>query len=852
MSLARLSAGAGYRYLLRHTASADVARSAGQSLTDYYAVSGNPAGRWLGSGLTGLGDGRGLPVGAPVTEAGMAALFGSGHDPVDGELLGRPYPVYRPVTERIAERVAALPLTLEETERAAAVEAIEQVERSRPRRSAVAGFDLTFTAPKSASVLWALGDPSIQQAVAEAHEAAVEAVLGLVEERFLFTRTGVHSCAQVRTRGLIATAFDHFDTRAGDPNLHRRLRRAEPSKRACEPARAPEPIEPVDRREHTHVVIANKVQGLDGVWRSVDGQVLHRAAVACSEIYDDLFADALATRLPISWSQRDRGPRRTPGFEIDGIDDSLLAMFSRRSAAIGVELDELVEAFTAARGRAPDRVEVLRLRQQATLNSRPDKQVRPVAEMVAGWQARAILATGNTPNELVAAALCASTTPAPAASVEVLAAVVLNGVEQRRSTWTRTNLLAEAARATRHLRLPDAAARIELLDQVVDAALAGCIALDPPALFHSPARFTRPDGASVFDRPEEHAFTTTRVLDAEADLLDALEEAGAPTVPDSVLDALSRPMPGQRLAPDQHAAITGIAGSGRQLDVLVGPAGTGKTRTLAILARAWAHAHGPNSVIGLAPSSAAAAALGVSLGIRCENTAKWLHDHPDPDRAAGNPLPLRAGGLLIVDEAAMATTAHLHTLLAHARAAGAKLLLVGDHQQLDPVEAGGAFGLLAETDRAHNLHALWRFTNRWEANATRALRAGNPDALGDYATHDRLHEGTQQDMLTARAPGLADRPGLRPYQPAHRHRPRHGQRTEPPRPRRAHQRRRGVRAGDRPARRHHRRGRGLDHHPTKRAPPTTARRQPRPQRRHLADQPRPPRRQHHRHQPPGH
>ncbi len=97
-------------------------------------------------------------------------------------------------------------------------------------------------------------------------------------------------------RGAIAAAFDHFDTRAGgDPNLH------------------------------THLVIANKVQGPDGQWRAVDGQVLHQAAVACSEIYDTTFADLLATRLPVRFGYRDRGPR---AYELDGIGDDLPGAFS--------------------------------------------------------------------------------------------------------------------------------------------------------------------------------------------------------------------------------------------------------------------------------------------------------------------------------------------------------------------------------------------------------------------------------------------------------------------------------------------------------------------------------------------
>ena len=80
--------------------------------------------------------------------------------------------------------------------------------------------------------------------------AAVRDALAFLQDRALFTRIGVNSCAQVPTHGMVATLFDHWDTRTGDPNLH------------------------------THVVVSNKVQGLDGVWRSLDSRALHHAAVA--------------------------------------------------------------------------------------------------------------------------------------------------------------------------------------------------------------------------------------------------------------------------------------------------------------------------------------------------------------------------------------------------------------------------------------------------------------------------------------------------------------------------------------------------------------------------------------------
>ena len=84
---------------------------------------------------------------------------------------------------------------------------------------------------------------------------------------------------------------------------------------------------------------------------------------------------------------------------------------------------------------------------------------------------------------------------------------------------------------------------------------------------------------------------------------------------------------------------------------------------------------------------------------------------------------------MIVDEASLAGTRTLDALLTQAPAAGAKLLLVGDHHQLTAVDAGGAFALLTTRGTAAELASLWRFTNRWEAHATRALRHGDPSVI---------------------------------------------------------------------------------------------------------------------------
>ena len=190
MSMHRLSAGSGFRYLLRHTACGDVQRSAAEPLTSYYAAHGYPAGRWMGAGLVGLGDDLGIDGGSVVTQEAMGALFGQGRDPLTDAPLGRTYPTFKPVAERVATRIAALPAGLTQEARAAQVASIQRFEARRPAPHAVAGYDLTFTVPKSVSVLWALADPVTQAAIADAHASAVAGALAWLEAEALFTRTG--------------------------------------------------------------------------------------------------------------------------------------------------------------------------------------------------------------------------------------------------------------------------------------------------------------------------------------------------------------------------------------------------------------------------------------------------------------------------------------------------------------------------------------------------------------------------------------------------------------------------------------------------------------------------------------
>jgi conjugative relaxase-like TrwC/TraI family protein len=106
---------------------------------------------------------------------------------------------------------------------------------------------------KSVSALWAVADLATAAAIERAHRAAVGDALTFLERNALYTRTGTNGVRQVEVRGLVAAAFTHRDSRAGDPDLH------------------------------THVAVANKVQTIDGRWLSIDGRILFKATVAASE-----------------------------------------------------------------------------------------------------------------------------------------------------------------------------------------------------------------------------------------------------------------------------------------------------------------------------------------------------------------------------------------------------------------------------------------------------------------------------------------------------------------------------------------------------------------------------------------
>jgi ATP-dependent exoDNAse (exonuclease V) alpha subunit len=188
---------------------------------------------------------------------------------------------------------------------------------------------------------------------------------------------------------------------------------------------------------------------------------------------------------------------------------------------------------------------------------------------------------------------------------------------------------------------------------------------------------------------------------------------------------------------------------------LVAPAGAGKSHTVAAFAGLWELLTGLR-VIGLTTATNAARVLASEGLAESYNIAEFLGKVEGSDELR-RPVPVHAGDVLVIDEATQAGTADLAMLLEAARTAGARVVLVGDTQQLGSPEAGGMFRLLAAEVPAAELTEVRRFHAEWEAGASVRLRAGEPAVIDVYDRHGRIR-AADAETACERAAGawLAD------------------------------------------------------------------------------------------------
>ena len=766
MTLHKLSAGNGYTYLTKQVAANDAPAVGYTNLAEYYSERGESPGVWLGRGLAGL---EHAPViGDRVYEEQMVALFGHGRHPNADVLeqnaaaisatvetgLGRTFTVVTGHTEfrrALARHITEYNLahgrpaaaTVDASVRAQLRTELgrEMFERqhgrapngalelsdfltteSRQANPSVAGFDLCFSPVKSVSALWALADLQLAEQIEAAHTAAVQDVISWLEDTAIYTRLGHNGVRQVDVNGLLAVAFVHRDSRAADPDLH------------------------------THVAISNKVQTSDGRWRALDGRVLYKASVSASERYNTRLEAHLVDRLGVRFADRPGQRDKRPVREIVGMDFGLLQHWSTRRRQIEIQHNELAKAFTKDRSRWPDAAEDHELFDRANLNTRPDKHgPRSLTEQRATWwsEAVSVLGSDDAVHTMLTELAEARHSPAPLAGWEAIAAQqAVTEISTRYATWQTHHVRAEVERIARADRVPldelehrvEAAVSIALSDHV-------SIALGPPDDgIPEPEELQRRDGSSVFSVAGTQLYTSSHVLDAEARLIQAASRTDGRRVSEqivelSVLEAqIHRPM-----NEAQESFIRDFATSGRRVQLALAPAGTGKTTALGVLAQTWREDGG--TVVGLAPSAAAAAQLRSALGGTTDTIAKLL-DGLDRDALSAGLAAIDNRTLVIVDEAAQSSTLDLHRVVAHSLSVGASVRLVGDDRQLASIKSGGVLRDIARTVGAVTLEAPVRFDDPTEGLASLALRRGEPVALGYYLDHDRVDAGDHGSVVT--------------------------------------------------------------------------------------------------------
>jgi conjugative relaxase-like TrwC/TraI family protein len=773
-----LHAGDGYRYLTRQVASADASRPAGQNLTDYYTAGGNPPGIWMGSGCADLS------IVGEVTEEHMMALFGEGLRPDANEFIADRRAKGDTITQaitaaRLGRRFAqhdknvpllgAINAAYREFERAhgrrASVEerndikldvartvliAQMSVKSKRPRpsreqvrtfltnelgraRQPVSGFDLVFSHQKTGDLLWALGklrvrplpsksfrirwsssDPTVREVVAQAHNLAVRVALAYGEQEAAFTRLGAGGIAQVRTTGFVATAFEHRDSRAGDPNLH------------------------------THVVVANRVLGPDGKWRTLDGQQLFKVAVSMSEVYNATFEQLLTELLGVRWVEVSRGAGKRPVREIEGMPGVWTKGFSRRRTQVEAGYDKLVADYVRRHGKSPSRSVQMKLAQQATLEDRPDKEeLRSLDEQVSEWEAEARRMLPGVDIDAVIGGCLHLTAPveAGAVDVEAIADRVIGVVSEQRSTWTVYHVRAEAVRQLKSIAFDSNEDRVAAVEAVVSRAL-GENSLLLSVTAEALPQLLLDYGESVFHRHGSELYTCQAILDAETRIVEASETRRGPVVTRRAWQAaVNQVAKGVSLNAGQRAMVEHLLTCGMAFARGIGPPGTGKSTAMRAVKQGWESTGG--RIIGLAPSAASASVLGDELGVHADTIHSLIERYVN-----GEDIDVLAGDMLLIDESGMAGTLLVDVVREIAEECGAVVRAVGDHRQLPAVEAGGWFRLLEILDiPGIGLTEVHRFERDDEADAVLAFRVGDESAIPWYANNDRLIGGAGPAVL---------------------------------------------------------------------------------------------------------
>ncbi len=546
---------------------------------DYYVGGGEAEGRWTGSGAAEL------DLKGKVTSDHLEAML-AGNNPATGQPLQD-----------------------------------EQQTMSGP------GFDLTFSAPKSVSVLWAFGDEAVRSKVVAAHEAAVDQALGYLERNATLARRGAGGGTFLPAPNLIGAAYRHRTSRAGDPQLH------------------------------THTLISKLVKASDDRWTCLHSPSLYANAKTAGFLYQAELRDQLTRNLGVRWGEVRRGSA-----SVEGIEEVAEATFSRRRSEI-----EAAQAESGTGSRASWQSSVLETRKAKTTELEP-------GELEAEWFERGaeIGLSRESISHLVGPGRDA---PAQLANNAELTNAVTGQVSHFQRRDVIQALCETAPEGAAVTEIEAAADRFLQGEQIVPIGEVawGSIYTTRELLklergFLDAAADGTDAGRGLVSPSRADAILAARGLDRQTEETEADPEL-------------------QPVIAQQRQMVEALTQGGESIAAVAGVAGAGKTYALAAAHEAW-RAEG-HTVYGACASWQAADVLTAATGIPTQSIASRLVEWDEA--ASRGHLALPSGAILVVDEAGMVETRDLIRLREHVEQAKGKLVLVGDYDQLQAVGPGGLF-----------------------------------------------------------------------------------------------------------------------------------------------------------------
>jgi conjugative relaxase-like TrwC/TraI family protein len=613
---------------------------------DYYAMRGEAAGEWTGSGAEALG------LEGAATSGQLRALL-EGRNPATREML-------------------------------------------RSRAVKVTGWDVTYSPPKSVSVLHAAGDRRIAAETLAAHRTGVCSALAYLEADACWTRRGAGGATRLMGDGFVAVEYVHRVSRAGDAQLH------------------------------SHVVMANLTRA-DGRWTTLDGRALDANLKTASALYHAELRAELTRRLGVEWEPVVPGKVAA---EIRGVPRAVLRDQSRRR-------EEIVRRM-ADRGESSPRAA-----QAAALDTRRAKDHDVDRGDIAGELRVRIAEKGLGPAELSAVVdrqrLERPTTGAMLrASRELLGP---RGLTEHRSTFSRGDVIQRWAAA--HRQGESAERIVSLSDRWL--ARPEIVGLEPASVAAGGTSDQLP--LVLADNRGELRYSTRSLVATEQALLGRVaagRDAGVAIVSPAIVKRVLTAHPD--LSPEQAALVWELTSSGHRIENVEAGAGAGKTHALGVAVEAFAAAGHP--VLGTSTANLAARTLEQEAAVRARNSTRLLADLDGSETLA-------PGTVLLVDEAGMVGTRTYQRLAEHVIAVGGKLIGVGDSRQLAEIDAGGAFRAISDRFGAVGLPGNRRQVDPEEIRALAAMRDGDPDAYV-FFEHQRGRITVAETPAQARDSQLAD------------------------------------------------------------------------------------------------